>query len=124
MPDMAEAEGPLLQADDNESGSEKLKESSEKDNSIENTTVGVPACVTTYEEIEMADSSSESEESSDDDEEIRFERRRGECGGEHSGLKRLGQKMKESVMSIKSRERKISIKSVKVRLNFLTTSSL
>ena len=72
----------------------------------------VPVCLTTYEEINSSESETESDDSS---EEIRdgVDRIRIECG-EHSSLKRLGQKMKESMISLKNKDRKISIKSVKV----------
>ena len=71
-----------------------------------------PARLATCEEVDTSESETESDDSS---EEIRnnFGRKTVESG-EHSSLKRLGQKMKENMISIKSRERKISIKSVKV----------
>ena len=71
-----------------------------------------PARLATCEEVDTSESETESDDSS---EEIKntFGRKTVESG-EHSSLKRLGQKMKENMISIKSRERKISIKCVKV----------
>ena len=71
-----------------------------------------PARLATCEEVDTSERETESDDSS---EEIRntFGRKKVESG-EHSSLKRLGQKMRENMISIKSRERKISIKSVKV----------